>query len=605
MKRSRVWAAACAMALSWLVVGCGSNQETALISPEPGSLQQAAATNDPPYIYGIHDEGGTALMPNNKGWIVFTVIPDDYGRDYRGFSNNGYGVIVRLNHGYEPNGTLPRQADVPAFAQRSANYVSRSPGVHYWIIGNEPNLPREWPGGASGEPITPSRYISAYNTIYDAIKAVAPDERIAPAPSGTYAPPDEAKGIPGYVEYWRQVITGIPASKIQAHIMHTYTHGCDPSLITSTQKFTNAPYTHYHFHFRAYRDYMAVIPTGLRSLPVLITETDQTENSIWCATRPPANQAWLNTNNGWVREAYREINDWNQSNTPKVRSLVLFRWNKDYEGSLTYGFSDLQGVKDDFSQALAMGYRWDGGGGGTGNNATLDESQSSVPGFLMPGEIRSVSVRANNTGGTTWSASTAYRLSTGSASTNSMRWSSFPVCGGYSNSNTDARAYLCQNVAPGGYNTFQWDVRAPTSGTSATLMAQMVRDGYEFFGEKQAWPVRVGTAYCGTACTQCILDARTDLLPFYQSSGWDTSCGNRDNIVNNWCSGLDPTACNSLKTGACSAFCNSCRCSGGTHLGGQSIDPNGTFCDMRVCGTDSKIYQCTSTGWSSTGATCK
>jgi hypothetical protein len=184
-------------------------------------------------------------------------------------------------------------------------------------------------------------------------------------------------------------------------------------------------------------------------------------------------------------------------------------------------------------------------------------------------------------------------------------FSAFPQCGGYSVAPNNGRVYLCSNVGPGGTYDFQIDARAPVSATSAKLSTQMVRDGVAFFGENQKWTVHVGTAFCGTACTQCILDARPDILPFYAASGWNTSCGNRDAIVNNWCSGLDPNACNSLKSGQCSAFCNSCRCSFGKHLDGTSIDPNGTFCGYKVCGMDLQIYECRSGGWVGLGTSCK
>lgn len=62
-------------------------------------------------------------------------------------------------------------------------------------------------------------------------------------------------------------------------------------------------------------------------------------------------------------------------------------------------------------------------------------------------------------------------------------------------------------------------------------------------------------ATCGSSCTQCVLNLRTDILPFYQSSGWDTSCPNRDAIVSNWC-GLDPTGCVTAKSSTtCQASC--------------------------------------------------
>jgi hypothetical protein len=67
-----------------------------------------------------------------------------------------------------------------------------------------------------------------------------------------------------------------------------------------------------------------------------------------------------------------------------------------------------------------------------------------------------------------------------------------------------------------------------------------------------------GGTSCGSSCTQCVLGARTDILPFYKQNGWDTSCGNLDNIVKDW-SGIDPTACYALHTGGglCASACAS------------------------------------------------
>jgi len=59
---------------------------------------------------------------------------------------------------------------------------------------------------------------------------------------------------------------------------------------------------------------------------------------------------------------------------------------------------------------------------------------------------------------------------------------------------------------------------------------------------------------CGSTCTACVLAIRTDILPFYADNGWDTSCGNHDNILSNWC-GIDPTGCHDVKSGPCAASC--------------------------------------------------
>jgi hypothetical protein len=103
-------------------------------------------------IFGIHEPGGEGHMLElcKTGWIVFTEgignDPNDKGgRDYRQWSDKGLGVIVRLNNGYEPAGTIPNQLRYEAFAQRCANFVENSQGARLWIIGNEMNFAVERP----------------------------------------------------------------------------------------------------------------------------------------------------------------------------------------------------------------------------------------------------------------------------------------------------------------------------------------------------------------------------------------------------------------------------------------------------------------------------
>ncbi len=61
---------------------------------------------------------------------------------------------------------------------------------------------------------------------------------------------------------------------------------------------------------------------------------------------------------------------------------------------------------------------------------------------------------------------------------------------------------------------------------------------------------------CGNPCTVCILEKRTDILPFYQSRGWDTSCNNRDAIIDNWCI-ISPVDCPNAKRDLCGNVCGS------------------------------------------------
>lgn len=107
---------------------------------------------DSEYIFGIHEPGGEMYMleANHPGWIVFTEAvgtdPNDRsGKDYRPWSDRGFGVLVRLNNGYHPAGTIPNESEYAAFAQRCANFVANSPGCKHWIIGNEMNFAIERP----------------------------------------------------------------------------------------------------------------------------------------------------------------------------------------------------------------------------------------------------------------------------------------------------------------------------------------------------------------------------------------------------------------------------------------------------------------------------
>ena len=96
------------------------------------------------------------------------------------------------------------------------------------------------------------------------------------------------------------------------------------------------------FQFRAYRDFMQVIPPSMRALPVYITETDQ-------------NDPWAHRNTGWVRGAYAEINEWNRDLThQKIRCLLLYRWLRHDQWS----FRDIKEVTDDFRAALSSDHRW-------------------------------------------------------------------------------------------------------------------------------------------------------------------------------------------------------------------------------------------------------
>lgn len=362
---------------------------------------------EPSWIFGCHDTGGYQRIENagKRGWLVVTVeigasTTDHSGDDFRTFSNNGHGVIVRLNYGYSGNGTLPPQSLYANFATRCGNYVAATQGADIFIIGNETNLPREWPGNdngdpGAGEPITVSRYVNCYNQCYTAIKNARSSAQVCPSPSGTWAPPYPAQGIEGFLDYWVNTLNSIGASKIDALPIHAYTHGCNPALVTDTAKM-GPPYQNIYYNFRVYQNYMAAVPTSMRTKPVYITECDE---NVECADGGATpRHTWLNSNNGWVKAIYSEINAWNQvAGNQKIRCVALFRWDDVPEGDWAFGFSNRSGVLQDWAEAMANDYRWDA----TVNTGTI----SGVVKDTFSNTISAATVSTSPAGSTAQSAS--------------------------------------------------------------------------------------------------------------------------------------------------------------------------------------------------------
>ena len=102
--------------------------------------------NEPLNIYGLHDAGGEHLFEEADvhGWVVFNEFigmddADRSGVDYSAWSERGYGVIVKLQLGFNPDGTLPAVDNHLKFARRCGRFVKVSRGCSHWVIGNEFN----------------------------------------------------------------------------------------------------------------------------------------------------------------------------------------------------------------------------------------------------------------------------------------------------------------------------------------------------------------------------------------------------------------------------------------------------------------------------------
>jgi len=342
------------------------------LKPFTPSTRRAARAGESAYIYGIHDRYDRNLLKSSgaTGWVIFThAIGTDYqgaGGDrstYYEWANDGFGVIARLNHGYGSSGTIPEPHQYNDFARTCAAFVKRSidphnpkGGCHIWIIGNEMNNPREYPGnhnGVGGRPITPESYADCFNRAYRAIKQVyrdfpglSPSDAIV-AP-GAVDPYNAVAGCNG--NWFTRMLRRIDA--LDGITLHAYTHGAAPGLITDMQlfgqerhppiRFPDKQLSWQYYHFYAYRTYMDLIPGKWRDAPVFITETDQVQKN------------WADANSGWVKKMYAEVNDWNSDpNRQRVYCALLFRWETS-----EWQVRDKRNVLQDFKEAAQRKYKW-------------------------------------------------------------------------------------------------------------------------------------------------------------------------------------------------------------------------------------------------------
>jgi hypothetical protein len=286
------------------------------------------------FLHGVHDCDGAELMADKPGWLVLTEAigcdpKDTSGVNFYAWTSRGFGVIVRLNNGYYSDnsypGTIPTPDRYDEFSVRCANFVAASNGCDIVIIGNETNMTDETPDRKG---IHPADYARCYQMCRQAIHRVNPNVQVLVAGC---APWNNQSG--DWLDYWRSVLRNV-GEECDGVSIHCYSHGSDPSLITSEEMVHG-----WHWHFRVYQDQLKAMPAILYGLPVYISETDQ-------------DNAWADTNSGWVQEAYAEIDRWNETNLPAIHALCLFRSQLHDKWS----FAHKNGVKADFRAAVERGY---------------------------------------------------------------------------------------------------------------------------------------------------------------------------------------------------------------------------------------------------------
>ena len=425
----------------------------------------------PKYFFGLHDPGGEDLMVDKQkqGWVLVTeeLGADPHGPggpDYRYLSNQGLGVIVRLNHGYGKKGTLPHSSRYDDFAQRCGNFVEGSKGCHIWIIGNEPNLAWERPGGPDGEVITPELYARCYKKCRDNIHSRPGRENDQVVVAAT-APwnietkyPENPSG--DWVKYFRHILDRL-VGQCDGIALHTYTNGYDLDFITKDY-WQGAPgYTHLRYQFRTYVDFMEAIPNEMRHLPVYITETDQ-------------NLAWKDEpGSRWVQTAYEEINRWNSdlSNQP-IQALLLYRWPLVHDQP-QWAISTRPHIINDFKAAMAHEYRVRMPGLPIYKASWLG---IDMPNVMSPGQTLTATLRLKNDGTITWARTGDHRVRLG------YRWYTIA---GQEVALADSRTSLPFNVKPGWLVVFEEArVQAPPTPGSYILRWDLVEEPDNWFWKK-------------------------------------------------------------------------------------------------------------------------
>ncbi len=482
------------------------------------------------YIFGLYEPGGEQIMleAGRPGWIAFNEVvghdPDDHtGVDFTSYSDQGLGIICRLDNGHEPDGTLPHSSQYEQFSRRVANFVETSRGCRIWIIGNEMNYVAERSGividwsrhqtqrngppeeadpnrrGVSvrfnalpdnsteirttrgaivspGEVITPDLYVRCFRLCRDAIRRLPGHEddlvlvgAVAPWNTQTIY---GANPNGDWIQYFQDILIALGPDNCDGFTLHTFTRSADPASVTDESRMA-APFQNRRGSFRTYMDFMNAVPKVMRHLPVFITEADQT-------------LPWTNRNTGWVQQAYAEIDSWNkQPDNQRIRALVLYRWHR----SDKWYIDGKQGVIDDFRSALRHDYRW--------SNEALADAFSAAP--SRPAPLLPVY-------GVEWiSDSVPKRLYAGTSvefvlvvkNTGSCVWSwggGNPFRLGYhylrnrrrldALSDRELRTDVPSDVAPGETVTIQAQVALPDEPGNYTIRFDLVHEGVAWFADE-------------------------------------------------------------------------------------------------------------------------
>jgi hypothetical protein len=281
-----------------------------------------------PSLYALHDKDAYPHVPSG-GWCIESIALSENPQPQNWSAIRGdIQWILRLNCAHNgKDGTIPLPGQYDEFAKQCADYVARATGADWFVIANEPNHAQERP---QGQLITPENYALCFNRCYQAIKQSLPHVNVLVA---AVAPWDNSSDI-DFLAYYQRMLSAIQTC--DGFALHTYTHGANPELI-----FNQEMQHGWYWHFPILYQQMGAIPARFYHLPVHVTETDQGDN------------AWVDTNSGWVQNAYDSIDEHNRvGGEQPILSLALYRWRGD-----KYELYNKPQVLADFQVAVVKGYQ--------------------------------------------------------------------------------------------------------------------------------------------------------------------------------------------------------------------------------------------------------
>lgn len=318
-----------------------------------GGTAHAVPTGMSPYLTGMHDEPDLSLFPSvdgcARGWITLLEYIGDSGDcaiDRSALADQGYGIIMRLDHGGGP--PLPTTPDqVAGYAAKFARCVAGAQGVKVWVVGNEPNI--GW-----GYPYTPQEYADIYLAVMGAVSALpnAAEHEILFAPMSPWA----------WTSHWGDWDDGLAAAMdrvveqggvIDGVAIHAYTREMTPAAITSDAWFPGRE-GKWRLHFRGYRDTTQLLAErGLLNLPLYITEAGS-------VCDPPCDP-YQDVDVGYFVAMVEEIHAWNQANPYQlIRAITPYRWTQNDDGSgRDFCIGCSAPLRQDLANAVALGRTWD------------------------------------------------------------------------------------------------------------------------------------------------------------------------------------------------------------------------------------------------------